>query len=91
MSQGVPADKWSLQDTAGLLTDGLRNTAADDPANPKLQQYMRDALPVLSTATQISGERTRALYWYRNTPIPEFEHRTAEQLVSEGKADAVLS
>lgn len=68
-----------------------RTTVADAPTNAKLQQYMRDTLRVLSAATEVSGERTRAIYWYRNTPIPEFEHRTAEQLVSAGKAEAVMS
>lgn len=68
-----------------------RTTVADAPTNARLQQYMRDALRVLSAASEISGERARAIYWYRNTPIPEFEHRTAEQLVSAGKADAVIS
>jgi DNA-binding XRE family transcriptional regulator len=68
-----------------------RATVADAPANAKLQQYMRDALRILSAATEINGERLRAIYWYRNVPIPEFEHLTAEQLVSAGKTDAVFS
>jgi len=31
----------------------------------------------------------RAIYWYRNTPIPELKHRTAEHLVSTCNTDAV--
>ncbi|WP_407352757.1 DNA-binding protein [Luteimonas sp. R10] len=68
-----------------------RTTVADAPANARLQQYMRDALRVLSAASETGGERAHAIDWYRNAPIPEFEHRTAEQLVSAGKADAVIS
>ncbi|MBL8528688.1 MAG: DUF2384 domain-containing protein [Burkholderiales bacterium] len=68
-----------------------RTTVSEAPANVKLQQFMRDALRVLSAAIDITGEHGRAIYWYRNTPIPEFEHRTAEQLVSAGKTDAVVS
>jgi uncharacterized protein (DUF2384 family) len=68
-----------------------RTTVADAPSNAKLQRFMRDALRVLSAATDVSDDRARAIYWYRNTPIPEFEHRTAEQLVSAGKTDAVVS
>jgi hypothetical protein len=52
---------------------------------------MREALRVLSAAFDIARDRERAIYWYRNSPIPEFQHRTAEQLVAEGKTDAVLS
>lgn len=68
-----------------------RTTISDAPANAKLQQFMRDTLRVLSAAMDVAGDRARAIYWYRNTPIPEFEHRTAEQLVSAGKTDAVVS
>lgn len=68
-----------------------RTTVADAPSNAKLQRYMRDTLRVLSAAAAVSGDRARTIYWYRNSPIPEFEHRTAEQLVSAGKTDAVVS
>lgn len=68
-----------------------RTTVAEAPTNAKLQAFMRDALRVLSAAMGVAGDRARAIYWYRNTPIPEFRHRTAEQLVSRGKADAVVS
>ena len=45
------------------------------------------------------GEPGGAAWWNamrdlaltRNTPIPEFHHRTAEHLVSTGKTDAVVS
>ena len=52
---------------------------------------MRDALRVLSAAMAMTGDRDRAIYWYRNTPIPEFKHQTAEHLVSTGRTDAVVS
>lgn len=68
-----------------------RTTVAEAPANARLQGYMRDTLRVLSAAMEVAGDRDRAIYWYRNTPIPAFEHRTAEQLVSAGKTDAVVS
>lgn len=68
-----------------------RTTVAEVPGNAKLQGYMRDALRVLSAAMGVAGDRDRAIYWYRNTPIPEFLHLTAEQLVSTGKTEAVVS
>ena len=45
----------------------------------------------LSAAMGVAGIRDRAIYWYRNTPILEFQHQTAEQLVSTGKTEAVVS
>ena len=68
-----------------------RTTVAEAPTNAKLQHFMRDTLRVLSASMAVAGDRDRAIYWYRNTPIPEFKHRTAEQLVSTGKTDAVVS
>jgi len=57
----------------------------------KLQQFMRDTLRVLSAAMEINPDQAQAMYWYKNTPIPEFQHRTGEQLVSAGKTEAVIS
>ena len=68
-----------------------RTTVAEAPSNAKLQAFMRDALRVLSAAMAMTGDRDRAIYWYRNTPIPEFKHQTAEHLVSTGRTDAVVS
>lgn len=68
-----------------------RSTVTDAPANAKLQGYMRDTLRVLSAAMQTTSESNRAIFWFRNVPIPEFGHQTAERLVATGHTDAVLS
>lgn len=68
-----------------------RSTVAEAPSNARLQRFMRDTLRVLSAVMEITSDRDRAIYWYRNTPISEFDHRTAEQLVSDGHTDAVVS
>lgn len=68
-----------------------RTTVAEAPTNARLQAFMRDTLRVLSAAMGVAGDRDRAIYWYRNAPIPEFQHQTAEHLVSAGKTDAVVS
>ena len=68
-----------------------RSTVAEAPTNVRLQSFMREALQVLSAAISVAQDRDRAIYWYRNAPIPEFNHRTAEQLVADHKTDAVLS
>lgn len=68
-----------------------RATVSAAPGNAKLQKFMRDALRSLSAAMEIQPDRSRAIYWFRNTPIQEFSHCTAEQLVSRGRVDAVIS
>ena len=68
-----------------------RATVSEAPTNARLQSFMREAIQVLSAALEVAQDRDRALYWYRNAPIPEFQHRTAEQLVADHKTDAVLA
>jgi Protein of unknown function (DUF2384) len=68
-----------------------RATVFEAPANVRLQRFMREALQVLSAALDVARDRERAIYWYRNSPIPELQHRTAEQLVADHKTEAVLS
>ena len=92
----IAADRFAAamqlrQQELAQLAHVHRTTVSEAPANAKLQQFMRDSLRVLSATMEVAGDRGRAIFWYRNTPIPEFEHRTAEQLVSAGKTDAVVS
>lgn len=79
----MPPTEMEANDGFQTLADGLRS-----PGQPVITP---DALRVLSAAMGIAGDRDRAIYWYRNTPIPEFQHRTAEHLVSIGKTDAVVA
>jgi hypothetical protein len=39
----------------------------------------------------VTRDRNRSVFWFRNTPIPEFDYRTAEQLVAAGKTDVVIA
>jgi len=67
-----------------------RNTISRQPASESVQRLLRDALRVIRAGTDISGDVPKALFWYRNEPLPVFNYKTAEQLVSEGRADDVL-
>jgi hypothetical protein len=68
-----------------------RTTVSEAPANARLQTFMRESLQVISAALEATQDRDRAFYWFRNAPIPEFGHRTAEQLVADHKTEAVLA
>jgi hypothetical protein len=68
-----------------------RTTVTETPSNARLQGFLREALRALSAAYDVTHDRDRAIYWYRNSPIPEFAHQTAEQLVAAGKTEAVIS
>lgn len=67
-----------------------RNTVAMAPQSPKLQDALVDVVRVLSAAHMLTGDVDRALFWFRNHPIPDFDHLTAMQLVEQGKVQAVI-
>lgn len=67
-----------------------RNTVTRSPNAEALQRYLRDALRVLKAAADLSGDMTKALYWFRNHPLQPFQYKTAEELVADGKVDAVV-
>jgi hypothetical protein len=79
-----------VQDLAKLA--GVhRTTVTETPGNARLQGFLREALRALSAAYEVTQDRDRSIFWFRNTPIPEFGHRTAETIVAEGKTDAVIA
>lgn len=67
-----------------------RNTVRNNPYSPDLQGYMRDAVRVLQAAADLRGNVGEALFWFKNHPIRDFDRKTADRLVAEGKAEAVL-
>lgn len=81
---------YSLQEVAELA-HVHRNTVRNNPYSPDLQRTMRDSMRVLQAAMDLRGNVGDALFWFRNHPIRDFERKTADRLVSEGKTDAVLS
>jgi len=67
-----------------------RNTVSFTPTSPKLQDAMVDVVRVLSAAHELTGDIDRALFWFRNQPIADFDHFTPMQLVEQGKVQAVI-
>jgi hypothetical protein len=67
-----------------------RNTLSRAPASESVQKFMREVLRVLRAGSDLTGDVGRAIFWYRNEPLPPFNYKTAEQLVSEGRAEDVL-
>jgi uncharacterized protein (DUF2384 family) len=67
-----------------------RNTISRAPNSESVQRFLREAVRVLRAASDVSGDVERAMFWYRNAPLPEFDYKTAEQLVSDGRAEDVI-
>lgn len=67
-----------------------RNTINRAPASESVQRFLREALRVIRVASDLSGDVERAIFWYRNDPLPPFGYKTAEQMVSEGRTEDLL-
>ena len=67
-----------------------RNTLRRAPGSESVQHFLREALRVIRAATDVAGNVDRALFWYRNEPLPPFGYQTPEQLVANGRTEDVL-
>jgi hypothetical protein len=67
-----------------------RTTITESPSNARLQGFLREALRAMSAAYELTHDRDRTIFWFRNSPIPEFDHLTAEQLVANGQSEAIV-
>ncbi|OSO81103.1 hypothetical protein [Burkholderia pseudomallei] len=75
-------DMPTLAQLAGVDHNAVRSE--------RMQRFLQDAIKVIQAAADVSGDVQRALSWYRNEPLSTFDDKTAEQLVSDGRADDLL-
>ena len=85
------ADKLALQaqdiaELAGVHRDTLRL----HPESPRVQEFLREIVRVISAAMAVQPDPERAIFWLKNTPIPSLRHKTAYQLVADGRTDDVI-
>lgn len=76
--------------TLARLAHVHRNTIGRLSGSESVQKFLRDALRIIRAATDVSGDVPSSLFWYRNEPLPTFDYKTAEQLISEGRTDDLL-
>lgn len=48
-------------------------------------------LQIVTAAAELLGNTPQALSWFRSHPVSTFDSKTVQQLVLEGRADAVLA
>jgi uncharacterized protein (DUF2384 family) len=70
---------------------GSRNTPAARPQNEQLQHYLREVVRVLAAAEDVTaGDRNRAIFWFMNEPLQDFDYQTPDALVRAGKTQVVI-
>ena len=87
LAKALHLTKTELAVATGLSRDAVskhsrRSTRAT-------QTRLRDTVEIINRVVPWSGSVGRAFAWYRSQPLPSFGDKTAEDLVKEGRAEAV--
>lgn len=87
LSRTLRITKAELASAAGLSRDAVSKT-------PRLraratQTRLREMVEIIARVLPWAGSVPQAFAWYRAQPLPSFGDRTAEDLVKEGRAEAV--
>lgn len=67
-----------------------RNTLSRTPDAESVQSYLRESLRVMRAATDVTDSIEKALFWFKNQPLPVFDYKTPQDLVSEKRTDALI-
>lgn len=67
-----------------------RNTVRLAPDTETIQSYLRESVRVIRAATDISANIEKAIYWFKNHPLPTFDYKTPQDLVSEKRTEALI-
>jgi hypothetical protein len=86
LSAALGVQVANLAALSGVHRNTLRN-----PASERVQSKLREMVKAISAAVAITGDIPKAIYWFRNEPIVDYDHKTAAELVADGKLEAVLS
>ncbi len=79
--------KIELAKAVGLSKDAV--TKSVRTTSKPTQERLREAVEIINRVSQWSGSVQRAFAWYRSQPIASFGDKTAEDLIKEGRGNAV--
>jgi hypothetical protein len=74
------------------LATGLSRDAASKQSRLRSRQTqarLRDTVEIINRVTPWTGSVGRAFAWFRSQPLPSFGDKTAEELVKEGRVQAL--
>jgi uncharacterized protein (DUF2384 family) len=67
-----------------------RNTLRRAPEAESVQRYLRESVRVMRAAVDVVGSVEQAIFWYKNNPLPTFDYKTPQDLVSEGRTETLI-
>jgi inorganic triphosphatase YgiF len=87
LSEHLRVTRSELALAAGLSRDAVSKSARLE--SPATQARLRDMVEIINRVMPWAGSLAQAFAWYRAQSLPSFGDRTAEELVKEGRAEAV--
>lgn len=79
--------KKEVAETLGLATDAI--SRKERIRSRATQTRLREMVEILHKVEPLMGSSITAYAWFRSEPLPSFGGMTPEQLVREGRANAV--
>lgn len=87
LTDSLGVTRLELALSSGLSRDAISKTARRE--SPATVARLRDLTEILNRAATWTGSLRQAYAWYRSQPLPSFGDQTAEDLVKQGRAEAV--
>lgn len=87
LSQELRVTRLELAQAIGLSRDAVSKT--DRLGSRATQARLRDIVEIITRVLPWAGSVPQAFAWYRAQPLPSFGDQTAEDLVKQGRAEAV--
>jgi len=87
LSEALRVSKGELAAAAGLSRDAVSKTVRLE--GRATQGRLRDMVEIITRILPWAGSVPQAFAWYRAQPLPSFGDQTAEDLVKQGRAEAV--
>ena len=87
LSERLRVSKQELAAASGLSRDAVSKSAR--LASPATQGRLHDMVEIIARVMPWAGSVPQAFAWYRAQPLPSFGDQTAEDLVKQGRAEAV--
>ena len=73
------------------LVGVARNTLTAKSGARKVDQALSPVVRIVAMATEMAGDESRAVIWFKHQPVPGWAGKTGYDLVGEGKSDKVLA
>lgn len=86
------AELLHVTKTELALATGLSRDAVSKQSRLRSRQTqtrLRDTVEIINRVTPWTGSVGRAFAWFRSQPLPSFGDRTAEELIKEGRVQAL--